>query len=99
MFDFSSGETEYAMYIAPDDTPPIDYILDEHVVRRIYDNWDANKYGDLVDYGGGIRAITIKMVIDAGEDFLKSIHGIGEKRSLGILDEITRIAKEEFPYA
>jgi len=94
MFDWGSGESGYALSIFPDDSPAIDFVLDESLVRKIYSSWDESKHGELVDFGGGVRAITAKMVYEAGMDFLKVIRGIGEVRAGLIMDEINSVLME-----
>jgi hypothetical protein len=81
----------------PDDTMPIDYVLDETTVNKIYDKWDESSMESLVDYGGGVRAITALMVREAGLDFLLSIKGIGPKRASEIIGKVTDVVVE-VPY-
>ena len=97
MFDWNTGEAGYAVSIFPDDTPAIDFVLDGVVVKKIYEAWDERVDGELVDYGGGTRAITVKMLVSAGEEFLLGIKNIGAVRSSGILSEAQK-ALEEVPY-
>lgn len=88
MFDWSAGKTDYRLAIMPDDTSAIDFVLDEGVVRKIYASWDEDVYGKLMDYGGGIRAITAAMLREAGIDFLLGIKNIGQKRAAEIIEVI-----------
>jgi len=81
----------------PDDTYAIDFILDSSIVRKIYAAWEERVHGELVDYGGGVRAITAKMLLSAGEDFLLGIKNIGEVRASQILSDIAEAAREA-PY-
>lgn len=97
MFDWSTGRSGYRMSIFPDDSPAIDFVLDQSLVGKIYSAWDESKYGQLVDFGGGIRAITAKMVNEAGIEFLKTIKGIGEVRASAVMEDID-LALKESPY-
>ena len=97
MFDWSSRESYYRVSVLPDDSPAIDFLLDSGMVRRIYDAWDESEHGELVDYGGGVRAITAKMLHGAGEPFLVGIKNIGEVRAGQILSDIAS-AVSEIPY-
>jgi len=97
MFDWGSGRTEYRIGLFPDDSSAIDFVLEEGVVKKIYAAWDESVHGELVDYGGGVRAITAKMLVEAGEDFLVSIKNIGEVRAGQILSE-AMAALGEVPY-
>lgn len=97
MFDWGTGKTEYRLSIFPDDSPAIDFVLDEQMVRKIYSSWVESEHGELVDFGGGVRAITAKMVYEAGEEFLKTIKGIGEIRASIVMEELD-LALKESPY-
>ena len=97
VFDWNSGETGYMASILPDDTPAIDFVLDTAIVEKIYKEWDESVHGELVDYGGGVRAITAKMLVGVGEDFLRGIKNIGQIRSSSIL-ELAQQALKEVPY-
>jgi ERCC4-type nuclease len=94
MFNWADGKTEYKMSIFPDDSPAIDFVLDESLVRRIYDSWDESKYGQLLDFGGGVRAITAKMIKQSGVEFLMSIRNIGEKKASQIMEAIDAVMEE-----
>ena len=85
------------MSIFPDDSPAIDFVLDEQIVKKIYDSWDESVHGELVDFGGGVRAITVRMIKESGVDFLMSIRNIGRKRAEQIMGEIN-LVMEETPY-
>lgn len=87
-FDWGSAEFSEKKAIEPDFTYAIDYVLDEKMVAKIYDGWDEKEQGSLIDYGGGVRAITAQMVYDAGEDFLKSLKGVGVKRAQETMEKI-----------
>jgi len=97
MFDWSSGKAYYRTGIFPDDSSAIDFVLDTNVVKRIYDAWDESVYGELVDYGGGVKAITTRMLHLAGEEFLTGIKNIGAVRAEQILKEV-ELALGEVPY-
>ena len=84
--------------VFPDTSSAIDYVLDKPLVDKIYMAWDSSKYGAPMDYGGGVRAITALMVVDAGIEFLQAIRGIGPKRSLEIMERLERIVREDVPY-
>jgi len=96
MFNWNGKRLE-AHNIYPDDTAPIDGVLDEGTVAKIYKFWDEDANGSLVDYGGGVKAITTLMVREAGPEFLMSIGGIGPKRAQDILDVVTNVV-QEVPY-
>jgi len=98
MFDWSSGELGYRVSSFPDDTAAIDFILDSLIVKKIYASWDESINGELVDYGGGVRAITAKMLVIAGEDFLMGIKNIGQVRAAQILEDV-KSTLAEVPYA
>lgn len=97
MFDWSSGKLAHRISGFPDDTSAIDFILDAQIVKKIYAAWDVESFGDLVDYGGGVRAITAKMLIEAGPDFLTGIKNIGQVRASQVLEEVGAALKE-VPY-
>lgn len=97
MFDWGSGKVEYLVAGFPDDSAAIDFILDKDVVKKIYAAWDESKNGALVDFGGGVKAITAKMLVIAGSDFLVGIKNIGQVRATQILSEVT-LALSEVPF-
>ena len=97
MFDWGSSTRVVHGSIVPDDTPAIDAVLDEGTVSKIYQNWDSEQYGDPVDYGGEVQAITVKMVYDAGEDFLMSLPRIGARKTEEIMMALGEVVKE-VPY-
>lgn len=74
--------------IIADTSPPIDHVLSEDLVRKIYDTWDEKVDGPMMDYGGGVRAITAMMVREAGIEFLSRIRHVGPKRADEILRQI-----------
>lgn len=88
MFNWGSAKEIKGYNIFPDDSASIDMVLDPVFVRKIYDGWDSERYGAPMDYGGGVRAITAKMVVDAGRDFLVSLQGIGEVRADEIMEKL-----------
>ena len=94
MFDLSLGKTGYIAPIFPDDSPAIDYVLDASMVKRIYEAWNEKEHGELVDYGGGVRAITAEMVSNVGIDFLTGIRGIGKVKGQSILEDVDKAMKE-----
>lgn len=97
MFDWSKGEMAHRISNFPDDSYAIDFILDPGIVRKIYSTWDELENGELVDYGGGVRAITAKMLWEVGIEFLTSIKNIGQVRATQILEDIQESLKET-PY-
>jgi len=97
MFDWKSGRSTYVVALYPDDTPAIDFVLDEGLVKKIYAAWDEKEYGALMDYGGGVKAITVKMLLGAGDNLLLNIKGIGSVRAADIVKQ-ARGALEESPY-
>ena len=97
MFDWSSGQLAHRISSFPDDSYAIDFILDAKMVRKIYAAWDESKDGELVDYGGGVRAITARMLVNAGEEFLIGIKNIGQVRAAQVLIDVQRTLKET-PY-
>lgn len=97
MFDWGSGESGYLLSIMPDDTPAIDYVLDGDVVKKIYGSWDEALHGELVDYGGGVRAITSRMLASVGREFLTGLKGIGSVRAAVILEAVHDVLGE-MPY-
>jgi len=84
--------------IAVDVSRPIDMILDQAMVSKIYSNWDISKYGDPLDFGGGVKAITSSMLLDAGKEFLESIQGIGPKKADAILEKVRGDHEIHIPY-
>ena len=94
MFDWGKGESYYRVSVFPDDSPAIDFVLDTGIVGRIYAEWDESKHGELVDYGGGVRAITAKMLYVAGEEFLTGIKNIGKVRAGQVLEELFDVLGE-----
>ena len=97
MFDWSGGKIAHRVSSFPDDSYAIDFILDPNVVRKIYKAWDESVNGELVDYGGGVRAITAKMLWEAGVEFLTGIKNIGQIRATQVLEDIGASLKET-PY-
>jgi hypothetical protein len=97
MFDWSSKKPVSVGTILPELTSPIDFVLDEELVAKIYSCWDEETNGPLVDFGGGVKAITASMVKEAGIDFLEEIYGIGPKKASVILTAI-EAAVAEVPY-
>lgn len=97
MFDWSISKTISNPMIVPDDSPPVDSVLESTIVDKVYARWDTGKYGVPIDYGGGVRAITAKMVYDAGDDFIMSLPGIGTKRTAEILSKLKGVIAE-VPY-
>jgi hypothetical protein len=97
MFDWSSKKRVVAGTILPEFTAPIDFVLDEELVLSIYDTWDEEAYGQLVDFGGGVKAITASMLKNAGSDFLEQIRGIGPKKAASIISDI-EVVIAEVPY-
>jgi len=97
MFDWSTGKLAGTIVGFPDDTSAIDFILDADIVKKIYSEWDEGKYGELLDYGGGVKAITAKMLVAAGQDFLTSIKNIGQVRASQIMSEVEAVLGE-VPY-
>lgn len=94
MFDLSLGKSGYLASIFPDDSPAIDYVLEASMVKRIYESWNEKEHGELVDYGGGVRAITVEMVANVGLDFLTGIKGIGKIKGQAILQDVDMAMKE-----
>lgn len=87
MFDWGRRKTYYEGTIEPDDTQPVDFVFDEGLVEKIYSSWDEDKYGPLLDFGAGVKAITISMLLVAGIEFVESMYGIGPKRASDIIDK------------
>ena len=98
MFDWGARETSYRIVSFPDDSSAIDFVFDSALVEKIYRAWNEGELGPLVDYGGGVKAITTKMLVEAGPDFLTGIKNIGKVRAEQILRD-ARIALDEVPYA
>lgn len=89
MFNWDSGRKVQGNVIEPDDSKPVDWFLEDSMTRYIYEAWDEDEFGALVDYGGGVQAITVKMVLNAGEEFLTRVHGVGPKRAQVIMEKLS----------
>jgi len=94
VFDLRSGKPGYVMGIYPDDSSAIDFVLDDQTVKKIYAEWDEKTEGQLIDYGGGVKAITAHMLSEAGIDFLTRLKGVGKKRAETILETVRAVADE-----
>jgi len=92
-FNWNVVSVSNVPYIVPDDTTPIDFILNDGEVKRIYEQWD----GDLLDAGGGVSWISAKMLYDAGPDFITGIKGFGKRRAEAIIEKL-KVAISDSPY-
>lgn len=98
MFDWGKRTYHNIGTIEPDDSPPVDHVVNQHIKDAIYGAWDESKYGHLLDFGGGVMVITTKMILAAGEDFLETLPGIGPKRAETLMERIAKASLMDAAY-
>lgn len=69
--------------IAVDDFPLIeDTPVGEEMAQHIYERWDVKKYGDLLDFGGGVFGISVAMVAESlSPEILHNDFGLGKENA------------------
>jgi len=96
VFDWTVTRVRKTGGIVADTSPPIDHVLEQEIVDKIYREWNPKSDGALVDYGGGVKAITVMMLVGAGDNVLKRIKGIGPRRAGELLESLREDL--EIPY-